>query len=275
MIIKPDDDFDLNKIADSGQCFRWEKTDDHTYRIPHKGFCLYIRELGAGAFELDCPEEEFDAVWSDYFDLQECYSGIRARINPEEDPFLHKAAEYEKGIRILRQDPWEMLVTSIITQNRNIPAIQRSVSLLSEACGEKQTDAKGLHYYTFPEPEAILSLTDSDLNACRLGYRCKYVRAAAEAVVAGDINLDAVRAMDEPEAVAALTKLYGVGTKVASCVTLFGMHHLDAFPIDVWIQRILAAEYPDGYPFEKYSPYNGIYQQYMFAYYRKKASVPE
>ena len=268
MIIQIHDDFNLSKIAESGQCFRWQQTDARTWRIPHRGKCLYITEQDGSSYELDCSKEEFAGIWQEYFDLQENYEKIRARIDPDEDPFLFAASENEKGIRILRQDPWEMLITSIITQNRNIPAIKRSVELLAEACGKQHLDARGRTFFSFPKPDEILSLSFSELSQCRLGYRCKYVRAAAEAAVSGELDLARLQSMDENSALTALTKLYGVGMKVASCVTLFGLHHLDAFPVDVWIKRVLEQEYPGGYPFEKYSPYNGIYQQYMFAYYR-------
>ena len=161
-----------------------------------------------------------------------------------------------------------MLITFIISQNRNIPAIRRSVELLSETCGEKKTDSRGLEYYAFPEPAALAVLTEKELSDCRLGYRCKYVHAAARAVEDGKIDLNSLREADDAAAMDALTGLFGVGIKVASCVSLFGLHHIDSFPIDVWMKRILAEQYPEGYPFDRYSPYNGIYQQYMFAFYR-------
>ena len=101
-----------------------------------------------------------------------------------------------------------------------------------------------------------------------LGYRTKYVKAAAEAVKNKEIDLMALKTSDYETAMEELKKLYGVGEKVANCVALFGLHHINAFPKDVWIKRVLETEYPKGYPFEDYSPYNGIYQQYMFAYYR-------
>ena len=123
-------------------------------------------------------------------------------------------------------------------------------------------------YFGFPEPEAIAALSGEDLMACRLGYRWKYVLAAAKAVSAGDIDLNKLVTADEKTAMTALTGLFGVGVKVASCVALFGLHHTDAFPIDVWVRRVLADQYPDGYPYERYAPYNGVFQQYMFAFYR-------
>ena len=268
MVIQIRDDFDPDRIADSGQCFRWEKTGNTQYRILAGSSCLYLEKEGEDAWSLSCGEEEYASFWRDYLDLGEDYRAIRRRIDPDLDPFLYRASEEEKGIRILRQDPWEMLVTFIISQNRNIPAIKRSVELLSERCGDKRTDLRGETYYGFPSPEALAGLSGQDLTDCRLGYRCRYVHEAALAVLEGRIDLEGLKEADEEETMAALTGLLGVGIKVASCVSLFGLHHTDAFPIDVWVRRILEREYPAGYPYERYSPYNGIFQQYMFAWYR-------
>ena len=134
MILTIKDDFDLEKIAESGQCFRWKRLEKTTYRIIKTDQCLYVSSLGGNQYEFDCDDETFQSVWSSYFDLETNYQSIRERI-PEEDVFLRTAMEQEIGIRILRQDSWEMLITSIITQNRNIPAIQRSIELMSEMCG--------------------------------------------------------------------------------------------------------------------------------------------
>ena len=274
MILTIHDDFDLDKIAESGQCFRWEKQENaETYRILHGDSCLYIKPLGEGQYNLSCEREEYDSVWREYFDLDENYARIRARIDPDLDPFLSSACEQEKGIRILRQDPWEMLITFIISQNRNIPAIRRSVEFLAETCGEKKMDPRGQEYFAFPTPDALAGLRDEDLKSCKLGYRCSYVRRAAEAVAAGKLDLNSLLSADEENTLRELISLYGVGIKVANCISLFGLHHLDAFPKDVWIKRALSQKYPDGYPFAAYSPYNGVYQQYMFAYIRKAGTV--
>ena len=274
MIVRIADDFDLDMIADSGQCFRWEKKDGLVYRIIAGDRCLYLsaadddEDRPSECFELDCSQDEFDGFWREYFDLEEDYAAIRGRIDPEEDPFLFRAAEHEKGIRILRQDPWEMLVSFIISQNKNIPAIRRSIELLAEACKDARLDQRGEVFYAFPTPERLASLGEDELRSCSLGYRCGYVHAAAEAVLDGVIDLEALKEADEDYTIRSLCRLYGVGVKVANCVSLFGLHHIDAFPVDVWVKRILANEYPDGYPCERYRPYNGVYQQYMFAYYR-------
>ncbi len=221
MQVRIEDDLDLKKISESGQCFRWTEISPGTYQIIAQNQCLRIY-----------------GFWFNYLDLDESYESIRRRISREKDEFLFHAAEYEKGVRILRQDPWEMLITFIISQNKNIPAIRRSVEKLAELCGMEMTNGSGVRYFAFPTPDALEELQDDQLKECGLG------------------------------AMTTLTGLTGVGKKVASCVALFGLHHLNSFPIDVWIKRILEEQYPEGYPFEKYSPYNGVYQQYMFDFYR-------
>ena len=265
---RTEDDLDLLKIAESGQCFRWNKTEDNCFRVIRGEYCVYMEETGEGEYRLDCTEEEFQAVWRPYLDLDLDYRKVRKRVKKRKDPFLADACEKEKGIRILRQDPWEMLVSFIISQNKNIPAIKKSIEMLSEMAGERKTDRRGETYYAFPTPERIAGLSGQELSDCRLGYRCKYVRAAAEAVLSGSLDLGKLIAAGDEEALAALKGIYGVGTKVANCVLLFGLHHLNAFPVDVWIKKVLEEQYPGGYPYEEYSPWNGIYQQYMFAYYR-------
>lgn len=268
MTITIKDDFDLQKIADSGQCFRWQKLGQDHYRIIYKDQCLLIRHCDWQEYDLSCNETEFQKIWAAYFDLDLNYEQIRSRIDKNTDPFLSAAAEHEQGIRILRQDPWETLISFIISQNRNIPAIKRSIELLCTLAGEEMFDPDGGCFYSFPDPQAILNLTEEELQSCKLGYRGKYILAAANAVSKGEIKLSETDTLSNEELLSRLTSIYGVGVKVASCVMLFGFHRLDAFPVDVWVKKILKNEYPDGYPMERYSPYNGIYQQYMFAYYR-------
>lgn len=266
MFFTPTDDFDLTKIAKSGQCFRWEKIGEG-YRIIYldKSLIIYERENN---FELLIEEEEFNVVWKNYFDLDTNYAKIREGID-NNDEFLQNAAENQKGIRILRQDSFEMLISFIISQNRNIPAIEKSIYLLSKYCGEEKKDARGEIYYAFPKAENIANASDDILTDCKLGYRVPYVKRAAKSCLNGEIDFEKLKNLPADECIKELQKIYGVGLKVASCIALFGLHHLNAFPKDVWVKRILAEFYKDGYPYEKYSPYNGVYQQYMFAYYRK------
>lgn len=268
MLLTVDDDFALDKTAESGQCFRWERTENGEYRIIHRDRCLYISRRPDGRFLLDCREEDFDTVWREYFDLDTDYRSIRSRIDQEKDPFLYAAAESEKGIRILRQDPWETAVSFIISQNRNIPAIKRSIALLCRFAGTRKLDKRGEPYDVFPGPESVLSMSCGALEQCRLGYRDKYVLAAAEAACGGAFSPAEMDALEDGELMEALGRLHGVGPKVASCIALYGFHRLDAFPVDTWIKKALKKEYTEGFPFERYRPYNGVLQQYIFAYCR-------
>ena len=163
-----------------------------------------------------------------------------------------------------------MLISFIISQNKNIPAIKRSIELLSRSGGERKIDRRGREYYTFPSAETISFMSEDALKGCSLGYRWKYVKVAAQSVLSGELDLRNLMQAEENTSIRQLASLYGVGIKVANCMALFGLHHLNAFPIDVWVRRIMENEYPNGYPFERYAPYNGIYQQYMFAYYRDR-----
>ena len=272
MRIVVNDDIDLEQTAESGQCFRWEQTGDREYRIIHKENCLYISQEDSGELLLDCREEEYETVWRDYFDLDTDYREIRRLIDPESDPFLHMAAKEEQGIRILRQDPWEIAVSFIISQNRSIPIIRRSVAQLCRLAGERYTDKRGEAYHSFPGPEAVLSMTDEELAKCRLGYREKYVLAAARAANDGVFLPERFERLPDMELLRELGTLYGVGPKVASCIALYGFHRLDAFPVDTWIRKALENEYPEGFPFDRYRPYNGVFQQYVFAFYRRAAA---
>ena len=256
------------RIALSGQCFRWEETAPGTFRVPFRDKCLIIETQGSGA-EVKNPAAE-DAVWHEYLDLDTDYAAIRERIDAGEDPFLHEACCFQQGIRILKQDPWEALISFIISQNRNIPAIKRSISILCDLAGEERKDLRGESFMTFPTAGAIASMSDEELDQCRLGYRKDYIRLTAEAAVSGELDLDKLAALDDGKLMGQLISLKGVGPKVASCVMLYGFHRINAFPVDVWVKRILKDKYPGGYPFEKYAPYNGIYQQYMFAFYREE-----
>ena len=271
MQVRIEDDFDPRRIAESGQCFRWSEISQGVYRIISRDKCLRIKALDENSFDMDCSEKDYREFWFDYLDLQENYTRIRQRISREKDEFLYHAAEYERGIRILRQNPWEMLITFIISQNKNIPAIRRSVEKLAETCGQEMTNEAGERYFAFPTPDALAGSRDEQLKECGLGYRCRYVREATVAVADGHLDLPSLKKMDEETAMLTLTCLTGVGKKVASCVSLFGLHHMNSFPIDVWIKRILDEQYPKGYPYEEYSPYNGVYQQYMFDYYRNSS----
>ncbi len=256
---------DIRRIADSGQTFRMspdpelcEKTGGDVCRcIAGDKVCF------AGAGLVRCPKED-DAFWKDYFDIETSYESFIDAIDPE-DTYLTSAAEYGKGIRILRQDPWEMLITFIISQRRSIPSIKTCVEALCSRWGRKLEG--GL--YAFPSAEELASASMDELACCSLGYRTEYVYLAARGVSSGEIDLAAMQEMPDPQLLDALMALRGVGPKVANCVSLFGFYRIGAFPIDVWIDRVLREHYPQGFPMDRYKGFAGVMQQYMFFAARK------
>ena len=268
MILKTKDDLSLKKIADSGQCFRWKELEDGAFFVPYTDRSLIIKELGGGEYELDCSEEEYEHIWAHYLDMHTDYRRIWALADRESDPFMYEAAQSQCGIRILRQDPFEALISFIISQNRNIPAIKNSIELICGRAGKLRIDSRGNTYHSFPDAQALHDMSDGALRECRLGYRFDYIKTTAALVASGEFDLKELAVLDDEECLKKLESLYGVGRKVASCMLLYGLHRMDAFPVDVWVKRILADKYPGGFPFETYTPYCGLFQQYMFAYYR-------
>ena len=181
--------------------------------------------------------------------------------------YLHACVDYGMGIRILRQDSWETLCSFIISQCNNITRIKGIVERLCELFGD-ECKANGVSFYTFPTAERLAALEPSDLAGIRSGYRAEYIIAAARAVTNGDINLDALKTCDYREAIKTLRQIRGVGEKVANCVVLFGLYHMEAFPIDVWMKRALKEHFPADFDPTSLGAYAGLAQQYIFYYAR-------
>jgi N-glycosylase/DNA lyase len=204
--------------------------------------------------------------WIRYFDLDCDYCGEYIdKINPR-DKYLTAASEMGNGIRILQQDLWEMIISFLISQQNNITRIKRCIENISQEFGEKKVSSTGVEYYTFPTAQALASATEEQLRECNLGYRAKYVLDTARKVYFGDISLDGLYDMKYKAARKELLKLYGVGEKVADCICLFGLHQLDAFPVDTHIRQALDAHYKRGFPNRRYKGFRGVMQQYIFYY---------
>lgn len=263
---------DMRKIADSGQVFRFNKTDDGSYDLIANNKHLRIQKLidnkDINTYELDCSEEDYNKIWKDYFDIDTDYSIYTDDLD-ENDVYLQKACEYSKGIRILRQDKWEMLISFIISQRKSIPAIKSSIEKMAVNLGEEIDD----RIYAFPKPQEILSADDTVLETCGLGYRLPYIRAAARNVIENGVDLYDSDNLSDEELLEKLKEFKGVGVKVANCVLLFGYHRIGAFPIDVWVEKILNNHYDGTFPMERYKGYAGVLQQYMFFYEREKSNV--
>lgn len=273
VVVIRNEHFSVRQICESGQCFRmellkeWEEADGKVHRkygLPAFGRYLEIGQCGQ-TVDLSCTQEEFEAVWKGYFDLEEDYGKLIASIDPE-DIYLCRAAAFGSGIRILRQDLWEMIISFIISQQNHIGRIRKCIRLLCERYGAQCEKENGEIYYAFPAPESLAEARDEELYTCNLGYRSRYVRETAASVCSGEVDLAAVAAMDYEDALKELQKLSGVGIKVANCVCLFALHNTEAFPVDTHINKVLREQYPKGFPFERYAGYAGSLQQYIFYY---------
>lgn len=251
-------DFDLDDTLDCGQAFRWKKIPSD-YSVTYTGRFLNtpltVSQTKKGDFIFhDTDEKTFNSVWYDYFDFGTDYSELKKQFS--EDETLAKACKFAGGIRLLRQNDWECLISFIISQNNNIPRIKGIIDRLCEHYG-------GL----FPTAENLSAESSESLSYLRSGFRAKYICDASAKVADGIINLSEISAMPIENARTELKKICGVGNKVAECVLLFGMHRTEAFPIDVWIKRVLEKYYPNGFP-ECVGENAGIAQQYLFHYMR-------
>ena len=263
----------LKQIAESGQCFRWKKMCPGRYFVISDGraACFFQEKTG---IRILCREKD-EEYFRRYLDLDIDYGKVIEQID-EKDDFLIGAAQMGRGIRILRQNLWEMIISFIISQRNNIPRIMKSIDALCEKLGEQIVfDYEGEHLvgYTFPSPEVIVG---ADLSEFKFGYREKYIRQTAENILEGKFDLEEVKdAVDEgktPEQVKEMLKqLKGVGEKVASCIQLFGLHQLSLFPIDTWIAKVEKMYYNGHFPVEKYKDAAGIMQQYLFFRVREDA----
>ena len=248
------DHMNLHQIANSGQCFRWQQINDNTYKIPAFGKELTISQDG-NTFILSCDENEWNSLWRNYFDLDTDYNEVENIIMESNDDFLKAAYEFGSGIRILRQDLWEVIISFIISQNNNIPRIKKSIEKL---CNE--TDGR------FPDYIDLISMSCCNtLSKMGLGYRDKYLLNIIPWWIAKGkyINWES---LSNGKSKSELMKIKGIGNKVADCICLFGLHHLDAFPIDTHIKKILDREYNGEIPSWAESKYAGLFQQYIFYY---------
>ncbi len=254
-IILFEEDLELDDVLDTGQAFRWEKAGENRYT----GFCLdsYLDISGSdGKFILkDTDEKTFLEVWAKYFDLETDYSALRELYSS--DLTLKKACEFSKGVRLLRQDSWEALVCFIFSSNNNIRRIKGIVSRLCERYGH------------FPTPGELSRETAESLSFLRAGFRAGYILDAAKKISSEEISLERIKELPYAEAREELMKIKGVGPKVADCALLSGFGKTEAFPLDVWMKRVMEQYYSEGFP-EKFYKTRGIAQLYLFKYIREQ-----
>ncbi len=254
-------ELDIAKTFECGQCFRWNADENGVYTGVAMGYPAKLWEKdGMVYIRSQAPL----TLWQDYFDLRRDYAEM-SRFQGGE--YLDKCVEYGMGIRILNQEPWEALCSFIISQCNNITRIKGIVERLCSMFGE-EAEMDGEIYHTFPSPERIAELNAEDLAPLRSGYRAPYIISAAQDIVNGNIDLEELINLPYAEAKKQLLSLKGVGEKVANCVVLFGLRHMEGFPIDVWIKRALKEHFPPDFDPKSLGEFAGLAQQYIFFYAR-------
>lgn len=255
---------DLDLTLDCGQAFRWKKNDDGSYSGVAGGHFLRIYKNDNKFIFKNTDKDSFDNFWVNYFDLKKDYKKICETL--KQDKLLSSTIDEYYGIRILNQEPWEALCSFVISQQNNIKRIKLIIERLCTAYGNDLGNGN----YTFPTAEKLAELSVEDFEALGTGYRAKYLEKLSKDVAGGKIDLQKIKSFDLEDARRELLKIYGVGIKVANCALLFGFGFYSAFPIDVWMKRVMEY-YPDGLP-ECFNGIEGIAQQYLFHWARNNLS---
>ena len=269
--------FNVLDTLDCGQVFRFSPFEKG-FIVVSQDKCAYLYHQGDNAV-IECQKQDREYFYN-YFDLSRDYAKICQSAINENIPVLTTAVQGGKGIRILNQDKWEALCSFIISQNNNIPRIKKIIESLSKKCGNKINIplnapthlSDSTEYYTFPTPEDILELGVEGLTELKTGFRAKYIYDAALKVINGDVDLEYTTSLSTDDAIKHLCMVKGIGPKVASCALLFAFEKYDAFPIDVWIKKVIS-KYFITETNKDFSPstlgkYAGIAQQYLFYYER-------
>ncbi len=276
IILKNIKDFIPKHIFECGQCFRWYREEDDSYTcIAHKKV-INVKKEDNNLILKNTNINDFEYVWYNYFDLDKDYGEIKKILSS--DSIMNKAIKFGSGIRILNQDEWEILISFIISANNRIPMIKRAVRTLSEKYGEYICDYKGKKFYSFPTPERLSRLEVEEIKACYTGFRAKYIRNAATIVANKEIDVYRMKNIDTTSARKELMLFSGIGPKVSDCIMLYSMQKYDAFPIDVWVKRVMEYFYVkedtklkdiQKYAQDKFGDYAGYAQQYLFYYARE------
>ena len=270
------EDFSLRETLECGQVFRWKKNHGAYYGTIRNTAVKIEQYRNKLLFETFPRGREH--LIEDYFRLDDDFDEILDSL--KQDPVLWPALKQHLGLRLVRQEPFECLISFITSAASNIPRINQCLNSIAQAFGEPIGDLDGIILYSFPTPEMLSQVGEEELNVCNLGYRAKHIHQASQIIT--DSELSMIRKMPYERAKKMLMELPGVGPKVADCVLLFSMDKLEAFPVDVWIKRIMEELYFEGrktteskireFAMEHFGQYAGYAQQYLYHYHRTTSS---
>ena len=279
-ILLPVRDYDLAATLDSGQVFRWRQIENSWHGVVGRHFVQLTQTDNGIHAKTAAPLADWDFLR--HFLQTEVNLAAVLKTFPDDEP-TRAAVAHCRGLRLLRQDPWECLASFILSSTKQIVQIRQIVALLCERFGERlapQPMNSSSRHYSFPAPEKIAAASEAELRACKMGFRAPGLLSAARQIADGKLDLEKIRSLDYAAARLELMKLHGVGGKIADCVLLFGFGFDTAFPVDVWIERALQELYfPRRRASEKrlrhfaathFGLHAGYAQQYLFHYMRTK-----
>ncbi|CCZ93645.1 MAG: DNA-3-methyladenine glycosylase family protein [Coprococcus eutactus] len=270
-------DFTLSQILECGQCFHFDKLDEEVYEVVAFGRAVKMEQTDKVLRIYGSSMEDYEGIWKLYLDMDNDYGLIKQSVI-KADGALKTAVDEKSGIRILNQDFFETLISFIVSQNKSIPQIKQCVKNISHRFGDEVIGYNGEAFYVFPDVQRLHDATEEELRECKVGFRAPYIKNATEAVYSGAVTKEKLDELDIAQARELLMTIKGVGEKVANCVLLFGLGRREAFPVDVWMKRIMEQMYFDGkdtkkqdieaFAVNKFGDLGGYAQQYLFDYAR-------
>ena len=270
-------DFTLSQILECGQRFHFDKLDEEVYEVVAFGRAVKMEQTDKVLRIYGSSMEDYEGIWKLYLDMDNDYGLIKQSVI-KADGALKTAVDEKSGIRILNQDFFETLISFIVSQNKSIPQIKQCVKNISHRFGDEVIGYNGEAFYVFPDVQRLHDATEEELRECKVGFRAPYIKNATEAVYSGAVTKEKLDELDIAQARELLMTIKGVGEKVANCVLLFGLGRREAFPVDVWMKRIMEQMYFDGkdtkkqdieaFAVNKFGDLGGYAQQYLFDYAR-------
>jgi N-glycosylase/DNA lyase len=273
--LKTNQAFSLNATLACGQVFRWDYTPDGWWYGIVGNRVVKIRQDGTDLIYKGAPASFIRQYFSLDFDLDAVLASIDC------DLFIHQSVMKNRGLRLVRQPPWECTISYICSTNSNIPTIRRRIAAIAERFGQA-IEFEGKTYYTFPDPSSVACEGQEWLRECKLGYRQPYVFETSCSVTDEYAWEEMIRRLPYEDARKELMKLHGIGPKAADCILLFAFQNYEAFPVDVWIRRIMQEHYLPGmktgsalttreydtirqFAREHFGEYCGYAQEYLYA----------
>ncbi|NLW41556.1 MAG: DNA-3-methyladenine glycosylase 2 family protein [Tissierellia bacterium] len=279
IVLQGQESFDPEHIFECGQAFRWDREEDGSYTVVAHGRVINVDNFDENVIIKNTDNEDFEKIWKNYFDLESDYLKIQSTFN--DDDIMKKAIKYGRGIRVLNQEPFETMISFMVSANNRIPQIKKSIGLISKYYGKKIGEINGVEYFSFPTPEALANAKPEDLREyCRVGFRDERIVKTSKLIWNGTYDINTFMNMSREEVRKNLIELPGIGPKIADCILLFAFKKKDSFPVDVWIKRVMETLYfgkevnknlVSELGREKFGEYAGVAQQYLFYYGRENA----